>query len=294
MRSGAQLPSSLGADSRHLQRNEGMDPATPANGLDRRDWWVVYHDPILNRLEEQVQLSNQNIKESEAAYREARSGSSRTTQSALFPSATVTPSVEHLKSGKAPPTNTYTLSGSVTSISTSGGRSAATLRTAWRIRHRTALRRILNCRRAENHKPLRLSGPRFFAAVAERNRRKLFSDHCRSSRTSTQREPRARSDVITAQAQLLSTQAAAVNVAVQRATFEHAIAMLTGRPPADPFAQIARCGGAANSCGRPFDFAPAAPRYCGGGTTDAARERLDRGEHRGLLSRHQFVSGVRL
>ena len=38
----------------------------------------------------------------------------------------------------------------------------------------------------------------------------------------------ARSDVITAQAQLLSTQAAAVNVGVQRATFEHAIAMLTG------------------------------------------------------------------
>jgi NodT family efflux transporter outer membrane factor (OMF) lipoprotein len=43
----------------------------------------------------------------------------------------------------------------------------------------------------------------------------------------------ARSDVITAQAQLLSTQAMAVNVGVQRATFEHAIAMLTGRPPAD-------------------------------------------------------------
>ena len=39
--------------------------------------------------------------------------------------------------------------------------------------------------------------------------------------------------MITAQAQLLSTQAAAVNVGVQRATFEHAIAMLTGRPPAD-------------------------------------------------------------
>jgi NodT family efflux transporter outer membrane factor (OMF) lipoprotein len=39
--------------------------------------------------------------------------------------------------------------------------------------------------------------------------------------------------VITAQTQLLSAQAQAINVEVQRAQFEHAIALLIGRPPAD-------------------------------------------------------------
>jgi NodT family efflux transporter outer membrane factor (OMF) lipoprotein len=41
------------------------------------------------------------------------------------------------------------------------------------------------------------------------------------------------SDVITAQAQLLATQASLINVGVQRATLEHALAVLVGKPPAD-------------------------------------------------------------
>jgi len=43
----------------------------------------------------------------------------------------------------------------------------------------------------------------------------------------------ARSDVINAQAQLLAAQAAAINVGVQRAQNEHAIALLVGKPPAE-------------------------------------------------------------
>ena len=43
----------------------------------------------------------------------------------------------------------------------------------------------------------------------------------------------ARSDVITAQAQLESARAQAINVGVARAQFEHAVAVLTGRPPSE-------------------------------------------------------------
>jgi len=43
----------------------------------------------------------------------------------------------------------------------------------------------------------------------------------------------ARSDVINAQAQLLAAQAAAINVGVQRAQNEHAIALLVGKPPVE-------------------------------------------------------------
>ena len=43
----------------------------------------------------------------------------------------------------------------------------------------------------------------------------------------------SRADVITAQTQVLNVEAQAINVGVQRAQFEHAIAILTGRPPAE-------------------------------------------------------------
>ena len=40
-------------------------------------------------------------------------------------------------------------------------------------------------------------------------------------------------DVATAEAQVFTTEASAINVSVQRAQFEHAIAILVGRPPAE-------------------------------------------------------------
>ena len=43
----------------------------------------------------------------------------------------------------------------------------------------------------------------------------------------------ARGDVITAQTQLAGAQASAINVGVQRAQLEHAIAVLVGKAPAD-------------------------------------------------------------
>jgi NodT family efflux transporter outer membrane factor (OMF) lipoprotein len=43
----------------------------------------------------------------------------------------------------------------------------------------------------------------------------------------------AKSDVLSAQTQLESTQAAAINTGVQRAQLEHAIAVLIGKPPAE-------------------------------------------------------------
>jgi NodT family efflux transporter outer membrane factor (OMF) lipoprotein len=213
---------------------KGWNPATPANGLDRSDWWAIYHDPILNQLEEQVQLSNQNIKQFEAAYQQARA-EVREQQSALFPTATVTPSFEHLKSGRVAPTNTYSLSGSATwdldvwgkirrnieSSVANAQASAADLADAklsaqaeiatdyFELRSEDSLQQLLNATVKAYERSLEIVQNQYAAGTA------------------------ARSDVITAQAQLLSTQAAAVNVGVQRATFEHAIAILTGRPPAD-------------------------------------------------------------
>src|SRR5579864_4455512 len=47
-------------------------PAHPADQASRGNWWEVFGDPDLNKLEEQVAGSNQNLKVAEARFREAR------------------------------------------------------------------------------------------------------------------------------------------------------------------------------------------------------------------------------
>ena len=60
-------------------------------------------------------------------------------------------------------------------------------------------------------------------------RRKLWS----LPKTSYKAGVAAKADVAAAQTQLKTTQAQAIDVGVQRAQLEHAIAILTGKPPAD-------------------------------------------------------------
>jgi len=46
--------------------------AQPQENIARGEWWKVYNDEGLNRLEEQVDVSNQNIAAAEAQFQEAR------------------------------------------------------------------------------------------------------------------------------------------------------------------------------------------------------------------------------
>jgi NodT family efflux transporter outer membrane factor (OMF) lipoprotein len=46
-------------------------PVTPRDEADRGAWWSVYNDAELDQLERQVNISNQNVKEYEAEYRQA-------------------------------------------------------------------------------------------------------------------------------------------------------------------------------------------------------------------------------
>ena len=50
---------------------EGWKPAEPKEAAAGTAWWQVYDDPLLDDLEKQIDVSNQTLKQSEAAYREA-------------------------------------------------------------------------------------------------------------------------------------------------------------------------------------------------------------------------------
>jgi len=45
--------------------------ARPADVSDRGQWWSVYHDPVLDGLQQQIDISNQNLKAAEATFRQA-------------------------------------------------------------------------------------------------------------------------------------------------------------------------------------------------------------------------------
>ena len=81
-------------------------PARPRDEADRGAWWAIYKDPVLNGLMEQIDISNQNLKAAEAAWRAARAASDEANAS-LFPSLAVNGSGTRKGIGTASPQNTY-------------------------------------------------------------------------------------------------------------------------------------------------------------------------------------------
>src|SRR3984885_3988688 len=77
---------------------KGWKVAIPNDAINRGAWWSIYRDPTLDALENQVNISNQNIKQAEAAYAEARA-MVHEQQSSFFPSLSVIPQAQRQKSG---------------------------------------------------------------------------------------------------------------------------------------------------------------------------------------------------
>src|SRR5580658_10595392 len=55
----------------HYKEAEGWKPAEPREAASGTNWWSVYDDATLDGLEKQIDISNQTLKASEAAWRQA-------------------------------------------------------------------------------------------------------------------------------------------------------------------------------------------------------------------------------
>ena len=73
------------------KENAGWKVAQPRDELPRGKWWEIYNDPKLNALEEQVDISNQNLAAAEANFRQALA-QIRVARAAYFPTVTGGPS----------------------------------------------------------------------------------------------------------------------------------------------------------------------------------------------------------
>ena len=71
--------------------------AQPSDQVARGKWWEIFQDPQLNALEEQINVSNQNLKAAEAQFRQARA-LVRFNRAAYYPTVTAGASAarEHL------------------------------------------------------------------------------------------------------------------------------------------------------------------------------------------------------
>lgn len=219
----------------------GWKQSQPGDAYSKGRWWELYNDPALNALEEQVSVSNQNVRQAEAQYRQAKAAVS-VARAALFPTASVGPAITAAGSGVAASTggnsssrNSFNLPFNVAwepdlwgSIRRGVTASAATAQAMAanvgnaRLLYQSELAQdyfglhgldgeaaLLTTTDASYKEYLTLTQNRFNAGVA--------SDL----------------DVSQAESQLYGVESQLVDLGVQRAAFEHAIAILVGKAPAD-------------------------------------------------------------
>jgi NodT family efflux transporter outer membrane factor (OMF) lipoprotein len=212
----------------------GWQKARPADAVDRGRWWVVYGDPELDRLERQVAVSNQTLKAAVAAFRqsEALVASAR---AGYFPTASADAATSRARSpGFGRISNSFNLSESASWIPDLWGRVGRTVEGDIALAQANAgdaasARLAAQTQLASDYMQLRAADElkRLFQSAAAAYRESL-----RITRNQYNAGIVAASDVAQAQTQLASTEAQAIATGVLRAQLEHAIAVLTGRPPA--------------------------------------------------------------
>jgi len=236
------------------KEDQGWKPATPGEIAPDKPWWSIYDDSLLDNLERQVEVSNQTLKADEAAYRSAveQIGVDRGT---LFPS--ISANAGATRSGSASGVNQAITTSSGTTVTTGTGGNghrttySAGAQASWSIDVWGRIRRLVESdvakaqASAADVAAARLSAQitlaeDYFQLRAADEQMRLYQteiDDFNNALTITQNQVKAGittlADVYAAETQLESTQASQVGVQLTRAKFEHAIAVLTGKPPSE-------------------------------------------------------------
>lgn len=224
----------------------GWLPAAPADALDRGEWWKLFGDATLDELAARVQVSNQNIAAAVGNYAQAQA-LVREQRAALFPQVSVDGSGRRsgaLRSSSSgtTPSNAFSatlgvdwapdvwgrLRQAVTSAQAGAQASEADLASArlsaigdlatnyFSLRETDAEIVLLDETIVGYERAYEITNNRYQAGIS------------------------AQTDVLQAQTQLLSTRADRVSLTRNRATLEHAIAVLVGAAPNDFSVPVAK------------------------------------------------------
>jgi NodT family efflux transporter outer membrane factor (OMF) lipoprotein len=219
---------------------KGWHEAQPRDTALPQKWWRLFKDPKLYELEEQVASANQSVAQAEAQYRQAQH-LVQSSQSSLLPIATLNGTINRFKAASGQslaPTGIRNLFGlgigavwepdlwgkirrQLEANTGEAQASAATLHALilssqamlaqhyFQLKVLDALKALLDDTVAAYTKTLEITQNRYAVGVA------------------------AKSEVVQAEAQLQSARAQAVDLGIERARREHAIAVLIGKTPAE-------------------------------------------------------------
>src|SRR6202047_127581 len=224
-----------------FKENKDWKVAQPSAEAIKGKWWEVYQDPQLNTLEEKVDVSNQTLKAAEAQFLQARAAV-RVSRSNLYPTVTADPGIARERfsqnrplavAGKAETFNDFQVPGldatyeldvwgrvrrTVEQSRSNAQASAADLASVdlslhaelatdyFELRGLDSERQLLDSTVEAYERALQLTQSRYQGGVA------------------------SAVDVAQAQTQLETTRALATDVEVERAVFEHAIAVRVDHP----------------------------------------------------------------
>ena len=214
--------------------------AQPRDEIARGQWWAMFGDSRLDALMEAVQVSNQTLAAAEAQYRQAQAATA-ISRAGLFPTLDANASI------------TRSLSPSSTLGGTTAGRTltshSASLSASWepdlwgRVRRGIEASQAAAQASAGDVASARLSlqaqlATSYFQLRMLDLQKQMLDATVAAFRKSLELTNNrynvgvaAKVDVVQADAQLRSTLAQAVDLGVQRAQLEHAIASLTGQLP---------------------------------------------------------------
>jgi NodT family efflux transporter outer membrane factor (OMF) lipoprotein len=217
---------------------KGWTQAVPAATAPKGDWWTAFNDPLLDRLEPMVVVSNQTVRLDYANYQEALA-EVRVANSSLFPTIGVTGSTTRQRYSSA---QTTTGRGIVNSGALEGSASWAPdiwgeVRREIEQSAATAQASEATLANAALSEQVTLATSVIGLRVADANidllqqTVKAYQDYLRVVGDQQRIGTIPPTDLITAQTQLESAQSSLIALGVSRAQYEHAIAVLVGKTP---------------------------------------------------------------
>lgn len=244
-------PAAFKESPTQFKETDGWTVAQPQDATLRGKWWEIYNDPELNALEEQLNIDNQNIRESFENFMEARS-LVREARSQYFPTLSFGPSYSRSQTSSNI-SNGQSGGGSSTTVTpSSSGRQSQVfslpLEVSWepdlwdKVRNTVRANQYnaqLSAADLENERLTeQASLAEFFFEIRGQDAlQKILDDMVETDKKDVEAE-KARYEtgvddqisLVAAQTNLLSAQSAATNLGIARAQFEHAIATLIGKP----------------------------------------------------------------
>jgi NodT family efflux transporter outer membrane factor (OMF) lipoprotein len=225
----------------HYKEMEGWKVARPADTAIRGAWWRLFNDPFLNSLEADINITNQNIIQAEAQYRQALA-LVKAARAGYFPTITAGASYTRSRTLAVAAHPASSTNFSVYSLPVD----ATWDLDVWGKARRAVEANLANAQASEADLESALLSAQtslaqdYFQLRALDTQKKILDDTAMAYRESLKLTKNlykggvvSMADVLQSETQLKTTQAQAVDIGVQRSQLEHAIALLIGKPPSN-------------------------------------------------------------